>query len=200
MRFPNAELLVVDGGSSDNTCELARPLCDTLLESAPGRARQMNVGSRQASGQYLFFLHADSVPQLDEARLQLYLVAKPSWGFCRLRLEGDEIAFRTISYFINLRSRLTRVATGDQMLFIEKEFLQRAGGFDEIPLMEDVALSKRLRQMASPQWITQPVITSSRRWREAGVLRTVLHMWCLRLAYFIGVSPEHLWQSYYGDD
>ncbi len=200
VRFPLAQLLVVDGGSRDSTRDLARPLCDKVIECEPGRALQMNRGTEQASGEYVFFLHADSFPGVDESRLQLYLATKPAWGFCRVSLEGSELAFRVISYFISLRSRMTRVATGDQMLFIQRALLQRAGGFDEIPLMEDVALSKRLRKLAPPLWITEPVKTSSRRWREAGVLRTVLQMWALRLAYFIGVSPQHLWHYYYGDD
>jgi rSAM/selenodomain-associated transferase 2 len=199
-RFPNAQLVVADGGSRDHTRALARPLCDKLIESAPGRARQMNLGAQQASGEYLLFLHADSFPGLDECQLQLYLASKPPWGFCRVSLEGKEMVFRIISYFINARSRATRVATGDQMLFIHRDFMQRAGGFDDIPLMEDVAFSKRLRKLAPPQWIKEPVATSSRRWREAGVLRTVVKMWALRFAYFIGVSPQHLWHYYYGDD
>ncbi|MEP5567653.1 MAG: TIGR04283 family arsenosugar biosynthesis glycosyltransferase [Halioglobus sp.] len=199
-RFPSAELIVVDGGSSDRTCDLARPLCDKLIESAPGRALQMNVGAQSASGNYLLFLHADTLPGLNEPELQSHLVTNPAWGFCRVSLAGTEPAFRIISGFINLRSRVTRVATGDQMLFIQRQLLQQAGGFDEIPLMEDVAFSKRMRKRAPPLLIKEPVTTSSRRWREAGVLRTILKMWALRFAYFIGVSPQHLWHYYYGDD
>ncbi|MEP4148249.1 MAG: TIGR04283 family arsenosugar biosynthesis glycosyltransferase [Halioglobus sp.] len=200
IRFPNAELVVVDGGSSDNTCELARPICDELIESAPGRALQMNLGAQRATGQYLLFLHADSVPGLDESQLQSYFMANPAWGFCRVSLEGTERVFKIISGFINVRSRVTQVATGDQMLFIQREFLRRAGSFDQIPLMEDVAFSKRMRKLTPPLCIKEPVTTSSRRWREAGVLRTILKMWALRFAYLIGVSPEHLWHFYYGDD
>ncbi|MEH6588282.1 MAG: TIGR04283 family arsenosugar biosynthesis glycosyltransferase [Halioglobus sp.] len=199
-RFPDAQLIVVDGGSSDGTADLATPLCDILINSAAGRALQMNRGALEASGQYILFLHADSQPSVDADTLQRYLADTPAWGFCRVRIDGDSAVFRMISFFMNWRSRLTRVATGDQMLFIHRDLLQRAGGFDEIPLMEDVAFSKRLRALASPRLIAEPVTTSSRRWQEAGVLRTILQMWCLRLAYFLGVSPRRLWRYYYGDD
>lgn len=199
-RFPDAQLIVVDGGSSDDTADLAAPLCDILINSAAGRALQMNRGAQATSGQYIFFLHADSLPSVAADTLQCYLADSPAWGFCRIHIDGDSSVYRVIGFFMNWRSRLTRVATGDQMLFIHRDLLQRAGGFDEIPLMEDVAFSKRLRALASPRVIAETVTTSSRRWQEAGVLRTVLQMWCLRLAYFLGVSPRRLWRYYYGDD
>ena len=196
--YPRAELVVVDGGSSDATCTLAQPRCDRLLHSPPGRARQMNLGLESASGQYLFFLHADSQPSVTAQSLAAYLQAQPQWGFCRVQLSGDEQVFRLISAFINGRSTLTRGATGDQMLFFRREFLRQEGGFDDIPLMEDVAISKRLRRLAPPLVISEPVTTSSRRWREAGVVKTIINMWALRLAYFLGASPHRLWRHYYG--
>ncbi|WP_238946872.1 TIGR04283 family arsenosugar biosynthesis glycosyltransferase [Seongchinamella unica] len=197
-QYPQAQLVVVDGGSSDATCTLARPLCDQLLQSLPGRARQMNAGLQAASGDYLFFLHADSRPSVSEQALAGYLGSGPRWGFCHLRLSGGEWQFRLISAFINGRSRVTRVATGDQMLFFAREELLRAGGFDDIPLMEDVAICKRFRRQAAPLVIAEPVTTSSRRWRQHGVVKTVVTMWALRLAYALGVSPQRLWRHYYG--
>ena len=197
-RFPAAELLVVDGGSDDLTVQRATPLCDHLLHSPAGRALQMNRGAREASGDYLFFLHADSVPGVSAARLAAYLERKPLWGFCRVQLSGDSWSLRVISRFINWRSQLTRVATGDQMQFMSRKCLRRFGGFDEIPLMEDVALSKRLRRELPPLIIAEPVLTSSRRWQERGVIRTVLQMWALRLGYALGVSPASLARVYYG--
>ncbi|WP_243391577.1 TIGR04283 family arsenosugar biosynthesis glycosyltransferase [Pseudohalioglobus lutimaris] len=196
-RFPSAELVVVDGGSDDLTVQRATPLCDRLLHSPPGRALQMNRGAREAAGEYLFFLHADSIPGVDATRLAAYLERKPLWGFCRVQLSGDSWAFRVISNCINWRSRLTRVSTGDQMQFVSRKCLRCFGGFDEIPLMEDVALSKRLRRELSPLIIAEPVLTSSRRWQEKGVVKTVLQMWALRLGFALGVSPARLRRIYY---
>jgi rSAM/selenodomain-associated transferase 2 len=197
-QFPGGELVVVDGGSADATISQAEPRCDQLLLAAPGRARQMNAGMAAASGKYLFFLHADSQLSINAQSLESYLQSSPRWGFCRVRLSGDEWIYRLISACINWRSRITRVATGDQMLFFQRDFLRDQGGFDDIPLMEDVAVSKRLRRLATPLIISEPVVTSSRRWREAGVLKTIITMWLLRLAFFLGVSPRRLWQHYYG--
>jgi rSAM/selenodomain-associated transferase 2 len=197
-RYPDMELLVVDGGSGDGTARIAEPLCDRLLTCDAGRARQMNKGAMAARGDYLLFLHADSLPTIDAPTLEQALSAAPVWGFCPVRLSGDERVFALISWFMNQRSRLTSVATGDQMLFVSRATFRRLGGFDDVPLMEDVALCKRLRRHASPCILPAPVVTSSRRWRERGVLRTVLHMWALRIAYVCGVPPQYLHRSYYG--
>ena len=196
--FPDSELIVVDGGSVDRTVAEALPLCTRLLMGEAGRASQMNLGGRTAGADYLCFLHADSMPQVSHDRLQEYFAKRPLWGFFRVRLDGAGTAFRVIEWFMNQRSRLTGVATGDQLLFLRRAVFEHTGGFDEIPLMEDVAYSKRLRRLAHPLVITEPVVTSSRRWQQRGVVRTVLSMWGLRLAYFAGVSPHRLWQHYYG--
>ena len=196
--FPTAELIVVDGGSTDDSVSLARPHCDQLLQSAPGRARQMNCGAAAASGDYLLFLHADSFPGIADGPLHAVLQGAPEWGFCRVRLSGTERVYAIISGFMNWRSRLTRVSTGDQMQFVRADVFRKTGGFDDIPLMEDVAYSKRLRKLARPRIIEQPVEASSRRWRERGLVRTVLTMWWLRLAYFLGAPPSRLWRIYYG--
>ena len=196
--FPGAELLVVDGGSTDGTVALATPLCDALIHCEPGRARQMNRGAAVASGDYYLFLHADCFPGIDARQLQAVLHPGPAWGFCRVRLSGPGWAYAAISWFMNWRSRLTRVSTGDQMQFARADVFARSGGFDDIPLMEDVAFSKRLRKLAPPTIIQHAVRSSSRRWRERGVVRTVLTMWALRLAYFLGVPPAKLWRVYYG--
>lgn len=197
-RFPASQLVVVDGGSRDRTVAAALPHCDQLLLGAQGRARQMNLGGRVAASPYLLFLHADSCPGFSGAELGEHLRRSPDWGFCRVRLSGERRVFRVIEWFMNRRSRLTGVATGDQMLFVSRALFEQTGGFDDIPLMEDVAYCKRLRRLARPLVIEQPVTTSSRRWEAGGVLATVLRMWCLRIAFVVGVSPATLWRYYDG--
>ena len=197
-RYPDSQLIVVDGGSEDHTVAAALPLCDQLLLGERGRARQMNLGSWAAATPYLVFLHADTRPSVTTQQLQSYLGRRPQWGFCRVTLSGNRASFRIIEWCMNLRSRLTSVATGDQMFFVSRALFDRSGGFDDIPLMEDVAYSKRLRRMAKPLIIPEPVLTSCRRWEEGGVVSTVLRMWLLRLAYVLGVAPATLWRHYYG--
>ncbi|MEH6589501.1 MAG: TIGR04283 family arsenosugar biosynthesis glycosyltransferase [Halioglobus sp.] len=196
--FPDSQCVVVDGGSDDRTVEIAMPLCHALITSESGRAVQMNLGAQIAGGDYLLFLHADSMPTVSARELQVILTDSPLWGFCRVQLDGPERIYRVLEWAMNTRSRLTRVATGDQMLFVQRAEFIRLGGFASIPLMEDIELSKRLRRQQAPSIIAAPVITSSRRWRVRGVWRTVLDMWALRLAYVLGVSPQRLWQHYYG--
>ena len=196
-RYPDAELVVVDGGSSDQSAVRAIPLCDQFLLGDPGRALQMNLGARVASGQYLCFLHADSRPGCSAEEFQQYFQREPQWGFCRVRLSGKRWVFRLIEWCMNQRSRITRIATGDQMLFMRRQLFLAAGGFPEIPLMEDIALCKAMRRHSPPLVVSQPVVTSSRRWEEGGVVTTVLRMWALRLAYLLGVPPRRLWHYYY---
>jgi len=197
-RYPGSEIIVVDGGSSDQTVAVAMPLSDQLLLGERGRAGQMNLGGQVANSEYVLFLHADSCPAVDAGHLGDCLARRPQWGFCRVRLSSDRPVFRIIEWFMNQRSRLSRIATGDQMLFLRSSLFERTGGFDAIPLMEDIAYCKRLRRLGRPLVIHAPVTTSSRRWEEHGVARTVVRMWLLRLAYFLGVSPAHLWRHYYG--
>lgn len=196
--YPHSELIVVDGGSVDDTVAIARGLCDSLLTCESSRALQMNCGAAVARGSYVFFLHADSRPTVSAQALAEVLAAAPGWGFCRSRLDSSKKAFRVIETAMNIRSRVTSVATGDQMLFVRRDLLADTGGFANIPLMEDVEFCKRLRKHSSPVIVANPVISSSRRWETRGVLRTVFHMWALRLAYVCGVSPRRLWQQYYG--
>lgn len=197
-QYPGCERIVVDGGSHDRTVAESMPLCTQLLLGERGRAAQMNLGGRAAAGDYICFLHADSRPGVSAAQLAAYFARRPQWGFCRVRLEGKRRAFRLIEAFMNLRSMATAIATGDQMLYLRRELFESSGGFDNIPLMEDVAYCKRLRRLARPLVIREAVTTSSRRWQDRGVTRTVLAMWSLRLAYFLGVSPRRLWRYYYG--
>lgn len=198
LRARGGELIVVDGGSEDGTAALAEPCADDCLHSARGRAVQQHTGAGRARGRWLWFVHADS--GLDDAVLDaiLALEQRPAgWGFFAVRLQGPHGLLPWIARGMNLRSRLTRVATGDQCLFVHREFYEHVGGFPQLALMEDIALSKRLRRLSAPRVIAARVDVSSRRWQRKGVLRTVLLMWGLRLAYVAGVSPERLQRWYY---
>lgn len=192
------EVIVVDGGSSDATCVLARPLVDQLCHSTPGRARQMNSGAAQAHGEALLFLHADTIlPSNTPALIQQALTSPlPGWGRFDVRLSGSDPLFRMVEWMMNWRSALTGVVTGDQALFIRRLQFAQVGGFADIPLMEDIEMSKRLRRYAHPYRITVPVVTSSRRWEQRGIVATILLMWHLRLAYFLGADPALLAHRY----
>ncbi len=196
LRAQGLQLIVVDGGSIDNTRELAMPLADRVVESEPGRGRQMNAGAASCQAQWLFFLHVDTLLPEKFAELLDALDSANPWGFFRLRLSGRQWLLRSIAKAINWRSRLSGIGTGDQVLFVQRDHFSRLGGFSEIPLMEDVDLSKKLRRDCRPYIFSESVITSSRRWEENGILRTVLLMWALRLAYFLGVSPHQLARYY----
>ncbi len=197
---PAAEVVVVDGGSSDGTPDLAGPLCDRVLTGARGRGSQLRRGADAAKGEYFFFLHADSRPSVTAGELVACLQTRPAWGFCRVRLSGQRRSLRVVEWAMNQRSRLTGIATGDQMLFVRADVYRGSGGFAAIPLMEDVEYCKRLRRLAPPLVISQPVVTSSRRWESGGVSATVLRMWLVRVAWFLGVSPQRLYRHYYGED
>lgn len=190
----NVEIIVVDGGSDDSSAQLATPYADIVLSSARGRALQMNAGATVASGDSLLFLHSDTV--LPDVPFP-FLHNNFSWGFYYVRLSGASLWFRIIETMICLRSRLTRVATGDQCLFIKTSVFKELQGFASIPLMEDVEISKRLRKKYIPMIVQSPVVTSSRRWEKKGMIKTILLMWLLRALYFFGVSPEKLHRYYY---
>jgi len=194
--YPDSERVVVDGGSVDGTLAEAESVCAGVLRSAAGRAVQMNEGAAAATGDYLFFLHCDTLPTISAQDLQAYLAEAPDWGFFRVRLSGSHWMFRVIERAMNLRSRLSKVATGDQMIFLRRELFEQTRGYAAIPLMEDIEYCKRLRRIASPAVLREVVETSSRRWETRGIASTVLRMWCLRLAYFLGIPASRL-QDYY---
>nr|WP_183410186.1 TIGR04283 family arsenosugar biosynthesis glycosyltransferase [Litorivivens lipolytica] len=196
----DVEWIVVDGGSRDNSVALAMKTGAKVIESVAGRARQMNAGAAVAMGDYLLFLHADTVlPDNLDQFLATLKAKKPTWGFFRVCLQPSGGLLNIVAGAMNLRSRLTRVATGDQAQFIRRADFERMKGFADIPLMEDVEISKRLRRQVRPMIWAQPVITSSRRWQKHGVLKTILLMWSLRLQYVLGVSPEILHKRYSGE-
>lgn len=200
MRARGHEVIVVDGGSSDATVELARPLADRLVAAPRGRALQMNAGAGLASGDVFLFLHADTQlpPGADDAVCDALTRSGRHWGRFDVRIEGGEVLLALVSRLMSLRSRATGIATGDQALFVRREAFERIGGYPELPLMEDIALCKRLKIHSRPLCLAEVVVTSGRRWRERGVLRTIALMWWLRLQFFFGAAPSRLARSYHG--
>ena len=193
------ELIVVDGGSNDKTIEQAEHLCDMLINSQSGRARQMNAGADKAKGEILLFLHADT--QLPNNACGIILSELPRqkdrvWGRFDVRLSGSHPLLSVIARAMNLRSRLTGIATGDQAMFIRQQYFQKLNGFPDVPLMEDIRLSRALMRYSRPICIRNKLTTSSRRWEQQGIVRTVLLMWYLRLAHFFGKSPAELSRLY----
>jgi len=194
LRHRGHELIVVDGGSRDDTLETSRPLVDQLIQAPAGRALQMNAGAQVADGHVLWFLHADSeIPEYaDELIFSSLADTTAGWGRFDIRLSGQQRIFRLLEFMINLRSRLTGIATGDQGIFVSALLFNMTGGYPMQPLMEDIALCKRIKKIQSPACIREKLITSSRRWEQNGVLSTILLMWRLRAAYFFGVPAEKL--------
>ena len=197
LRARGAEVIVVDGGSGDGTAELARPLADRLLGAPRGRASQMNAGAAAANGDVLLFLHADTSLPEEADRLVLDGLARSGreWGRFNVSFDGGG-ALRLVALMMNWRSRLTSIATGDQAMFMRRVAFDKVGGFPTIALMEDVALSARLKRVSRPLCLTARVSTSGRRWRRHGTLRTILLMWLLRLRYFLGADPARLARAY----
>lgn len=193
----DAQLVVVDGGSLDGSADIARQCGVTVLESAPGRARQMNAGAATASGDVLLFLHADTQlpPHADRLILDA-LSGDHVWGRFDVIIEGQAGMLRVVAALMNLRSRLTGIATGDQALFVSRAAFDAAGGFPDQPLMEDIELAKRLLRQSRPACLRTRVRTSGRRWETRGVWRTMVLMWRLRWDYWRGVPAEQLAERY----
>ncbi len=196
LRKAGHEIIVVDGGSTDSTISMATPLADKVISSESGRAIQMNVGAAKAGGDVFVFMHVDTcLPQ--QWLTQITSHSDPlMWGFCQIKLDGKQSLFRIIEFCMNVRSRFSHVATGDQCLFVGSGLFHSVQGFPRIALMEDVAMCKLLRKHADPVVLDTTVTTSSRRWEQHGILRTVFLMWRLRLLYFFGVSPTSLARTY----
>lgn len=190
------EIIVVDAGSDDNTCRLARSFADMVFTSVRGRALQMNAGARVASGDYLLFLHADTQLPAQADRLIAQALQTNVWGRFNVRLSGRAWLLRLVATLINWRSCWTGIATGDQGIFVRRDIFQHIGGFPAIPLMEDIELSMRLNKLARPICVSSPVITSSRRWEQQGIIKTILLMWRLRWLHYCGVSAERLQRAY----
>jgi rSAM/selenodomain-associated transferase 2 len=197
-RARGAEIVVVDGGSRDATVEAARSLADRVLAAPRGRGSQMNAGAAMAHGDVLVFLHADTRLPPDADRLIPRALEQSSraWGRFDVTIKGRSPLLRVVAAMMNLRSRLSGIATGDQAMFMTREAFARAGGFPDIALMEDIVLSRRLKRIGRPACLAALATTSGRRWDRDGVVRTVALMWRLRLAFFLGAEPARLARRY----
>lgn len=198
LRRRGVEVVVVDGGSRDDTLEQARDWADQLISAPRGRASQMNAGARVSRGQILLFLHADTVlPQWAHERVFEALAPyAEAWGRFDVHIDSPLRMLEVVSWAMNTRSRWTGIATGDQALFMHRSLFERVGGFPDQPLMEDIAISRHLKRHGAPICLYDCVRTSARRWEQHGVWRTILLMWRLRAAYFLGADPKALAQQY----
>jgi rSAM/selenodomain-associated transferase 2 len=198
LRGRGVQVIVVDGGSSDGTAGLAGPLVDAVASAARGRAVQMNAGAGLARGDVLLFLHADTrLPESADLLVAAALADEQrTWGRFDVAIEGAHPLLRAVAWSMNQRSRLTGIATGDQAVFVRRSAFERVGGFPDLPLMEDIALSRRLKLLGPPLCLRARVMTSARRWVQLGVLRTIVLMWALRVGYWLGVDPRRLAKAY----
>lgn len=196
-RAEGAELIVVDGGSADGSADLAAPLASATIAAGRGRARQMNAGAARAHGEILIFLHADSrLPPTALARIAAAIDDGACWGRFDVRIAGRLRGLALVAWMMNWRSRLSGIATGDQAIFVSRAAFTRVGGFAELPLMEDIVLSRALRALAWPACLRDKVTTSGRRWEKHGLWRTIFAMWRLRLRFFLGARPADLARDY----
>ncbi len=198
LRARGAQVVVVDGGSTDGTLERAKAFADLALSAPRGRAAQMNAGAAVARGQILLFLHADTdLPQNADAMVDEAVAARRrAWGRFDVRIAGRHPLLPIVAGMMNARSRATGIATGDQAIFVTREAFSAVGGYPDQPLMEDIALSRALKRLSPPVCLRAKVTTSGRRWETHGVLRTILLMWRLRLAYRLGADPRRLARAY----
>jgi rSAM/selenodomain-associated transferase 2 len=196
-RQNGAELVVVDGGSTDTTIELVKPWVDQVIVTLPGRATQMNAGAKVSSQDLLLFLHADTALPIDVMeQLNQAIKQGACWGRFDVRIEGEAFMLRVISFMMNNRSKFTGIATGDQGIFVRRDLFESVGGFPSQILMEDIELSKILRRQFKPACLPGPVFTSGRRWESNGVWKTIFLMWRLRWSYWRGVEAVKLKEMY----
>ena len=195
----DCEIIIVDGGSEDNSVEIAENSGFRVEKTITGRAHQMNTGAKLATGSVLLFLHADTqLPDKVDLQVRKVFTENPSscWGYFRVRIAGYSKMFYIVGFMMNLRSRITNITTGDQVIFVKKSDFLKVGGFPEQLLMEDIELSKRLRTLSRPCCISSHVITSGRRWELHGIWHTIFLMWRLRWNYWRGVPANQLAKKY----
>ena len=197
LRARGVELVLADGGSGDGTAALARPWVDALVDAPRGRALQMNAGAARARADALLFLHADTrLPPLADVLALQALATGACWGRFDVRIQGQHWMLRVVAALMNLRSRSSGIATGDQAIFVRRAAFERVGGFPAQPLMEDVEISRRLKRLGRPACLSAKVCTSGRRWEQRGVWRTIVLMWQLRWRYWRGESAARLAEAY----
>ncbi len=198
LRQRGTEVIVVDGGSTDGTPALAAPWADAVVSGSRGRAAQMNAGARLARGTVLLFLHADTrLPESTDLLIAKGLAdEKWAWGRFDVAIEAAHPLLRVVAWSMNWRSRVTGIATGDQAMFARRHAFEWAGGFPELALMEDIALSRSLKRMGRPLCLRERATTSGRRWEQRGMLRTIILMWHLRAGYWLGVDSGRLAKAY----
>lgn len=196
--FQSLECIVVDGNSADNTAQLAQAFADKVISASGGRSGQMNAGAKACDSDIVIFLHVDTLlPDSFFADVMTMHKAQIDWGFSPVRLDGKPILLRVVERMISLRSRLTGIATGDQVFVISRKAFQQLNGYAPIALMEDVEWSRRCKRLGmKPLVFSQPVLTSSRRWEQKGILKTIVLMWRLRFLFWLGVAPSTLARYY----
>lgn len=199
--YSKFEVIVVDGYSDDETPKIVRNYDRVKLFMAEkGRGNQMNHGARKAKHEYILFLHADSL--LKPSSLDSLMIEIRSknvlWGWFPIKLNNSKLIYRIIELFANLRAKLTGIPLGDHAIFVRKDIFEKVGGYPDIPLMEDLELVKKIRNINKGMRVNSPVITSVRRFENSGILRTFLKMWTLRILYFLGISTQTL-ERYYID-
>tara|TARA_Y100001935_G_scaffold223408_1_gene198827 strand:+ start:62965 stop:63642 length:678 start_codon:yes stop_codon:yes gene_type:complete len=197
IRSGYVEIVVCDGGSIDNTSSKAKKLCDRFLVGQQGRAAQMNLGAQNSENDWLWFLHVDStLLETPNNFIETLTTNNMSWGFFQIRLNNPKWYFRIIEWFINKRSIVSKIGTGDQGIFIHRQLFDKIGGYADISLMEDVEICKRLKTIQPPIIPNKIIQTSARRWEQKGILQTIFLMWALRLGFFLNISPEKLAKFY----
>ena len=193
LRRRGARVVVVDGGSADDTLAVARAHADLALRAPRGRASQMNAGAAACSAELLLFLHADTtLPEGADALVRRATAAAHAWGRFDVRIDSPRRLLRLVAALMNLRSRWSGIATGDQALFVRRALFERVGGFPDLPLMEDIAISRLLKRHGPPACLRERVTTSARRWEQHGAWRTIWLMWRLRAAFFLGADAREL--------
>ncbi|MDE0040097.1 MAG: TIGR04283 family arsenosugar biosynthesis glycosyltransferase [Gammaproteobacteria bacterium] len=197
LRDTELEIVVVDGGSDDDSVSVAKD-AGRVVSAPRGRGMQMAAGVPAANGEWLWFMHADTRLSQQVVAALLDRLDKPRWGFFSVRLDGGSWPYRMIERTMSWRAAASGIATGDQGIFVHRELLDAVGGVPRQPLLEDVELCRRLRRLAKPMVLREPLLTSSRRWERNGIARTILVMWWLRFRYFAGADPNSLAREYYG--